>query len=439
MKSYRASEEFTDTRLELGLAAAIAAQPDQYWAVFDIVPEAAFTTHRELWRQIGQAIEAEKKPPIVIRQVTREGVVVEEPVEPVAEPEAAARKLADLYRRRLLADLYQAHLQKLRSEEPTETLVSDVEAKLVQISQTVKETSGGSLQWASDLISVVLAKAEAAAVRKQETGSTISGLPTGLTKLDAVLGGLNQGLYILGGPPGAGKTTLALQIACEAARTVPVVYMTYENGPENLVLKCICRLGKISPTDVERGTADLGQLRQGAMLFQCLADRLALVEGNSRTTPAMIRGKCLQAMSHHQAEKSLIVIDYLQRMAHALDYQSLRENVGELSLQLREVSNRLASPILAISSLNREGYRGGQTGAFMEMLKESGDIEYSADVVLMLQEDKPDPAVQLTVKNMHLKVIKNRYGEAGADVPVTFKPAIGEFRETAWNNSSTRK
>jgi replicative DNA helicase len=127
----------------------------------------------------------------------------------------------------------------------------------------------------------------------------------------------------------------------------------------------------------------------------------------------MIRGKCLQAMHRHRAEKSLIVIDYLQRMAHTLGNQSLRENVGELSLQLREVSNRLASPILAISSLNREGYRGGQTGAFMEMLKESGDIEYSADVVFMLKEDQPDPAVQLTVKNMHLKIIKNRYGEAG--------------------------
>jgi hypothetical protein len=40
---------------------------------------------------------------------------------------------------------------------------------------------------------------------------------------------------------------------------------------------------------------------------------------------------------------------------------------------------------------------------------------------------------------MHLKVIKNRYGEAGTDVPVTFKTAIGEFRETAWNNSGPRK
>jgi replicative DNA helicase len=157
-----------------------------------------------------------------------------------------------------------------------------------------------------------------------------------------------------------------------------------------LVLKCICRLGKVSPTDVERGTADLGQLRQGAMLFKSIADRLALVEGNSRTTPAMIRGKCLQAMSHHQAEKSLIVIDYLQRMAHALDYQSLRENVGELSLHLRRSPTGPGLTYPGHFLLEPGRLRGGQTGAFMEKLKESGDIEYSADVVLMLQEDKPD-------------------------------------------------
>jgi replicative DNA helicase len=439
MKSYKVSEEYTDSDLELGLIAAIAKQPDLFWTVCGIVPEAAFFAYQELWQQVSKAIESEKAPPVVGRRVNRDGVEVEEPAEPVADLETTARKLADLYRRRLLADLYQSHLQKLRSEESTETLVSDVEARLVEISQAVKETSGGSLQWASDLVSTVITDAEEAATRKQETGSTINGIPTGLSKLDSILGGLNQGLYIEGGPPGAGKTTLALQVACEAAKTVPVVYVTYENAPQNLVLKCICRLGKISPTEVERGTADLAQLRQGASYFQVISRRLAFLEGNGRTSPAMIRGKSLQAMHRHRAEKCLIVIDYLQRMAHTLGNQSLRENVGEVSLQLREISNRLASPILAISSLNRQGYQAGQSNSYLETLKESGDIEYSADVVLFLQEDKNNQSVTTSVKNMMLKVVKNRYGEAGGDVGLTFKAAIGEFRETAWNDPSSRK
>jgi len=86
-------------------------------------------------------------------------------------------------------------------------------------------------------------------------------VPTGLAQLDNLLGGLNEGLHLLAGPPGMGKTTLALQLAVAATKEVPVVVVTFENAPANLTLKLLCARAGINPRDVQRGYADLAKLR----------------------------------------------------------------------------------------------------------------------------------------------------------------------------------
>lgn len=429
MKSYRASDDFTDADLELGLAAAVAATPDLYWAVLDAVPEGAFAFNGGLWRQIAEAVESERQPLPVMRKVIKDGVEADEPVPPVPDPDAAASKLADLYQRRLLAELHQNQMQRLRSEEPAGTLIADLEAGLIEVSRSVRETRQGSLLWGSDLIKDVIGQAEAAQKRKEETGSTIAGLSTGFKKVDEYLNGLAEGLYIVAGPPAFGKTTLVLQIAVGAAERVPVIYVTFENSPANLVLKCICRLSGIVPADVERGIADLGKLREGAHRFQPAATRIAFLEGTTKTSVAMVRGKALQAMRRHKCDTCLIVVDYLQRMAHQEGFQSLRENVSTLTLQLTELAHRLRSPVLAVASQSRQGYQAGKTNAFVETLKESGDLEYSADVIVFIEKSKDNGSTPM-VRNCKLKIAKNRYGQADVEVPVTFKPGIGEFRET---------
>ena len=71
---------------------------------------------------------------------------------------------------------------------------------------------------------------------------------------------------MLGGAPGVGKTSLALQMATAAAREgTPALYVTYENSPENLVLKWLCASARMTPTDIERGFADLDALEIAAL------------------------------------------------------------------------------------------------------------------------------------------------------------------------------
>ena len=68
------------------------------------------------------------------------------------------------------------------------------------------------------------------------------------------------------------------------AHTAPVAYVTFENAPENLVLKALCALSELNPRGVQRGYADLGRLQEAAARWQQIARRLALVEESSHLT-----------------------------------------------------------------------------------------------------------------------------------------------------------
>jgi len=263
----------------------------------------------------------------------------------------------------------------------------------------------------------------------KESGRATLGIPTGLADLDRTLTGLNPGLYVLGGAPGVGKTSLALQWAMKAAEEVPVVYVTYENSPPNLALKAIGRLANIPPSDVERGVADLAKLQEGAADFGKIAHRLAFVEGTPDTTTASIQGQARQAMARHGARRCLVIVDYLQRMAHASGYGTLRENVSALTLGLRKLATRLDSPVLAISSLSRGV--NNYTHPTLEALKESGDLEFTADVVLLLGE-REDALGKGRRRMVDLSVAKNRFGEAGRKpVGLSFDQALGDFAQEA--------
>ena len=123
---------------------------------------------------------------------------------------------------------------------PATDIVTLLEEEALRVQAALRHTTAGRLQWASALLPQVLADAEARRLQREATGSAVLGVPTGLAQLDNMLGGLNEGLYLLAGPPGMGKTTLALQIAAAATTDVPVVVVTFEHAPANLTLKLLC-------------------------------------------------------------------------------------------------------------------------------------------------------------------------------------------------------
>ena len=192
---------------------------------------------------------------------------------------------------------------------------------------------------------------------------------------------------------------------------------------------------EVNAHHVQRGIVEPETLRAAARTWQPIAQRLAFLEGTSHLTVAQVRAKALHAMQQHQETQCLIIVDYLQLWAKlANEFRSasaVRERVDILGSALHELALRLQSPVLALSSQNRSqgNYGNGKGTAALDSLKESGDLEYAADVVLFLTEAKARQA-RPPARPVDLTIAKNRHGETGT-INLIFRPDLGILREEA--------
>src|SRR5712691_8245831 len=322
MQSYHLTDEFIDIAAEQALLASLTHSPELYWDLLDVLTPEVFPKETDTWRAITLALETGQSPSVPADWL------------PAPDPHTTAQHLVDLHQRRLLAAVQERLAQALFDETtPAADIATLLEEEALRVQAALRNTTAGRLQWASALLPQVLADAEARRLQREATGSAVLGVPTGLAQLDNLLGGLNEGLYLLAGPPGMGKTTLALQIAAAATKDVPVVVVTFEHAPANLTLKLLCARAGVNLRDVQRGYADLAKLRSAAEAWEPVAQRLAVVEGSSQLTVAQVRAQARRAMRQHQSERCLVVVDYLQLWAKVAE--DLRGNFTSVE-DLRE-------------------------------------------------------------------------------------------------------
>lgn len=410
---YTLATEFMNPQLEKQLLAAIIAKPELYWEVCDLISLDSLTQIQQEFAMISESVEQEKPlPALEIKE------------EPVTNPVEAAKEIAKLYQKRLLADLLQDSLENLRTESLAPDLISQLESRLVKVQQAVQELKTGQVVAWPDLFPQVLKDVLAKREAVKESGKASVGLPTGITKLDKLLGGLQQGVHLIAAEPGQGKTTLTLQISNNIAKEgYPVLFVSFEESLMRLALKAICQVASLDMKPFADGYAESAQLEQAAKLHGVKLQNLHFLEGNKKVTVAQIKAKALQIMAKAKTKKCLVVIDYIQKMAaSSRDFSDFRHIVASLVSDLRELSMRLESPVVVISSQNRSG----QGKAQLTSLKESGDLEYSADTALFLVESErkatpPCRAIDLIIE-------KNRYGDKGK-ISLIFKPTTGSFLE----------
>src|SRR5208337_3558703 len=112
---------------------------------------------------------------------------------------------------------------------------------LTRIQAVIKEMRSGQAVSVADLLPEVLKEIASRQEAVKETGTTAVGLPTGIKRIDALLGGLQEGVHILGAEPGMGKTTLTLQIAGRVAERFTALFVSFEETTTRLALKSICQ------------------------------------------------------------------------------------------------------------------------------------------------------------------------------------------------------
>lgn len=237
-------------------------------------------------------------------------------------------------------------------------------------------------------------------------------ISTGFYSLDnAINGGLRSGLTVLGAVSSSGKTTLLSQIAdFIAASGRPVLFVSIEQSGRELVSKSISRMmanrGYNGVTLYEMDAQKFRNLwsddKAAAMAdvveeyADVIAPNLHIMAASEQPTIYDVK-RAAHHIANERGVSPVIMLDYLQILKPMNERDTERQAVDFNISELRRLSggNGLKTPVIAISSLNRGSY----TGAIeMESFKESGGIEFGADLLLGLQPYNMEAAVNAETK-----------------------------------------
>ena len=419
MEKYELTAEHVNAELEAAVLARLQETPALYWQTLDYLLPEYFTGPRAVdYGRLAQVAEA--------------GAGTQGPA--VLPPDLLAQVggLGELYQKRQLAAVLYEAAQGLPGERAGDVLGRLADA-VGNLQNATREAQAGRLVQVPGLFDELLQDISKRREAVRVHGKAVPGIPTGIPKLDRLLGGLQTGLHLLGAEPGVGKTSLALQLAARtAADGTPALFVSYEESLPRLALKVLCSAADLEAKKYLDGWGDAEDLRQAAGKHGHDLARLYLLEGTVKLTVAHVKAKALQIMATHGAERCLIALDYVQKAAALRrDAPDYRLAVNNLVAELRELGLRLDSPVLVIAALNRQSMadQNGERkrGPSMNALRESSDLEYSADSLTFLWETNPDRRGE-TVREVKATLRKNRFGDTGEAVLI-FRPALGRFAE----------
>lgn len=237
------------------------------------------------------------------------------------------------------------------------------------------------------------------------------------------------GLYVLGGSPGAGKTTFAWQLLSQLAEgdeftgreAEHCVYCSYEMSRLELASKSIARemcrqrlahKGEglcIASADIRRGNGrNTQEFKTAREKFRKTAQKLRVAELSNTTLSELL--VMLKEEASFAGDKLLTVaIDYLQLIPVENPKATAKERIDEIMLALKTFQRETNATVILLSALNREGNKGMSNALFS--FKESGAIEYSADVTWHLGFPvESEEEQKILPRRVELKCMKNRNG-----------------------------
>lgn len=234
----------------------------------------------------------------------------------------------------------------------------------------------------------------------------LPGTPTGFSTVDTFLTGLNNSdLVILAANTGVGKTSFALNICANAAKTSgkAVVVFSLEMSNEQLALRLISGEALVDSKKLRTGLLDDDEWVAIAHASETLANTKIYLADATGITVNEMKAKCRRLGE----EIGLVIIDYLQLVQSGIRADSRTNEVAAISRALKIMAKDLNVPILCLSQLSRESDKQGRRPRLSD-LRESGSIEQDADVVMILyREDKETP------ERVKLLIEKNRHGSTG--------------------------
>lgn len=274
---------------------------------------------------------------------------------------------------------------------------------------------------------------------RQESGGSLGGMSTGLPDLDNVLGGLRPGqLVVVGARPGGGKTAFGLTLTANAAMGGQGVLFFSMEMPRDQIGDRLLTMGSGVPmSKLTRGgrlSADDLRRVMNATGPEWVSSSPLYVDDASDQPAMRIAAKTRRAV--RRLGVGLVVVDYLQLMRPEGSEDNRQYEVGLAARRLKQIARDCGVPLICLSQLNRAAEQRGNEKPRLSDLRESGEIEQHADIVIFMHK-QPNQTDDMPVWSMDAVVAKNRNGPI-ADVPLAYRRAIMRFESLSGANGLRR-
>lgn len=262
-------------------------------------------------------------------------------------------------------------------------------------------------------------------------GTVQGSVPTGYLDLDALLGGLHASdLIVLAARPGVGKSALALSLALNLAQAGKRIGLFSLEMAEGQVYERLVAMHTGLSTEVlrKKHTLSAAHLETVAKATGVLTSYDIWIDD----TPAIdvIEAQRKARQMHAQQPFDLLIVDYLQRMSVPADRDNRVQQVGKIVRTLKSIARELHVPLLALSQLSRAVEGRTHHVPTLADLRETGEIEQEADVVLMLYREELYDKDTNKRGLAEVHIAKHRQGPLGV-ATLQFAARTTQFRNLA--------
>jgi replicative DNA helicase len=300
-------------------------------------------------------------------------------------------------------------------------LIERFESRLFRIGH---EDGRGEMRSLEDLLHREIDKLEE--LSKRDVGLT--GTPSGFMDLDNLTGGFQPGnLIVVAARPSMGKSSLATNIAENAAvgHGKPVALFSLEMSETELAHRFIASQARVSSDELRKGRVKGDRWPKVLKAVEKLASAPLYIDDSSDIGILEIRAKARRLHARH--ELGLIIVDYLQLLRPEGRPDSSRvEQVGQMSRGLKILARELDIPVIAVSQLSRAVESRHPPIPMLSDLRESGQVEQDADLVLFVYRDEYYNKDSDRVGEADLILAKHRNGPIG-QLTLTFLPKYPRF------------
>jgi len=328
--------------------------------------------------------------------------------------------------RRLMTASFEIQASVVNHDAAPRDLVERAERAMLEVAHDDRQKDFRAIQ---DVLHDELDKLHKLSVE----GTAITGTPSGFKDLDELTGGFQPGnLIVLAARPSMGKSALVTNIAENVAvdHNRAVALFSLEMSETELAQRFIASQTRIKGEELRKGRVAENKWPKILEASTKLAESPLYVDDSSDVSMLEIRAKARRLHGKVDGGLGLIIVDYLQLLRADHRVESRVEQVGQMSRGLKILARELNVPVIALSQLNRGVEARNPKVPMLSDLRESGQIEQDADLVMFIYRDEYYDKESEREGEADIIIAKHRNGAVG-DVVLTFRKEYPKFMNYA--------